>query len=382
MKMLDVYPVFDIEPVKAQGSYIWDDKGDRYLDFYGGHAVISVGHTHPHYVNRINDQLNKLSFYSNSVKISIQEECAVKLGELSGYPDYDLFMCNSGAEALENAMKLAAFNFEGDKIIVFEKGFHGRTSMAVSATDNPKIQTKFDNKTSMVRLPLNDLNAFEANMDSSVCAVIVEGIMGIGGIHEPSTAFLESLRKQCDQHGAALILDEVQSGFGRSGHFFAHQKVNVKADIIAMAKGMGNGFPVGGVLVSPKLETWKGMLGSTFGGNHLACAATLGVLEVIEKEDLMTNATKRGQQLKEHFQKWQQVKEIRGSGLMLGLVFDFPVAHMRKSLVYDERVFTGSSSEPNTLRLLPPLTIGDEEIEEFIKACESVFAKSELMEAS
>ena len=381
MKMLDVYPVFDIEPVKAMGSYIWDEKGNRYLDFYGGHAVISIGLTHPHYVTRIQDQLNQLSFYSNSVKIAIQEECAAKLGALSGYPDYDLFMCNSGAEALENAMKLAAFNCEGDKVIVFEKGFHGRTSMAVSATDNPKIQTKFDNKTAMVRLPLNDLEALETAMDSSVCAVIVEGILGIGGIHEPSTAFFHEVRKRCDQFGAALILDEVQSGFGRSGHFFAHQKARVKADIVAMAKGMGNGFPVGGVLVSPELETWKGMLGSTFGGNHLACAATLGVLEVIEQQELMKNATQRGEQLIRYFEGWDQVKEIRGSGLMLGLVFDFPVAPMRKSLVYDQKVFTGSSSEPNTLRLLPPLTIGDEEIEEFVRACEAVFANSELMEA-
>lgn len=381
MKMLDVYPVFDIEPVKAMGSYIWDEKGNRYLDFYGGHAVISIGHTHPHYVTRIQDQLNQLSFYSNSVKIAIQEECAAKLGALSGYPDYDLFMCNSGAEALENAMKLAAFNCEGDKVIVFEKGFHGRTSMAVSATDNPKIQTKFDNKTAMVRLPLNDLEALETAMDSSVCAVIVEGILGIGGIHEPTTIFFNEVRKRCDQFGAALILDEVQSGFGRSGHFFAHQKARVKADIVAMAKGMGNGFPVGGVLVSPELETWKGMLGSTFGGNHLACAATLGVLEVIEQQELMKNATQRGEQLIRYFEGWDQVKEIRGSGLMLGLVFDFPVAPMRKSLVYDQKVFTGSSSEPNTLRLLPPLTIGDEEIEEFVRACEAVFANSELMEA-
>lgn len=375
MNPIDVYPVYDIAPVKAEGAYVWDDQGTKYLDFYGGHAVISIGHTHPHYVLRINDQLGKLGFYSNSIQMPIQKELASKLGELSGYADYDVFFCNSGAEATENAIKVAAFSQpEKSKIIVFEKGFHGRTSMAVSCTDNKKVQTQFDNHQDIIRLPLNDLNALKTNFDDQICAVMVEGMLGIGGIHVPSREFLATIRRLCDEHGAVMILDEIQSGYGRSGAFFAHQLQGVKADVITMAKGMGNGFPIGGVLVSPEMTRWKGMLGSTFGGNHLACAAGLAVLEVLEQEDLLTNAQKQGAYLKQELSKVDQVKETRGSGLMLGLVMDQPVAELRKSLVFDHQVFTGSSSEPDVLRLLPPLSIDSHACDLFLEAFRNVLA--------
>ncbi len=375
MKPIDVYPVYDIAPLRAEGAYVWDDQGTKYLDFYGGHAVISIGHTHPHYVQRISDQLGKLGFYSNSIKMPIQEELATKLGELSGYADYDVFFCNSGAEATENAIKVAAFSRPGkSKIIVFEKGFHGRTSMAVSCTDNQKVQTQFDNQTDIIRLPLNNVEALKEHFDDQVCAVMVEGMLGIGGIHVPNKLFLETIRSLCDQHGAIMILDEIQSGYGRTGAFFAHQLQEVRADVITMAKGMGNGFPIGGVLVSPELARWKGMLGSTFGGNHLACAAGLAVLEVMENEALLTNAQDKGNYLIEELSRINQVKEIRGAGLMLGLVMDQPVAELRKSLVFDHHVFTGSSSEPNVLRLLPPLSIDDHECDQFLEAFKKALA--------
>lgn len=373
MNPIDVYPVYDIAPVKAEGAYVWDNQGTKYLDFYGGHAVISIGHTHPHYVKRISDQLGKLGFYSNSIKMPIQEELAEKLGKLSGYNDYDVFFCNSGAEATENAIKVAAFSRpEKSKIIVFEKAFHGRTSMAVSLTDNKKVQTQFDNHEDIIRLPLNNLEALKANFSDQVCAVMVEGMLGIGGIHVPSKEFLQTIRSLCDEHGAIMILDEIQSGYGRSGAFFAHQLQEVKADVITMAKGMGNGFPIGGVLVSPEMTRWKGMLGSTFGGNHLACAAGLAVLEVIEQEELLSNARQQGEYLKQELSKIDQVKEIRGAGLMLGLVMDQPVAEMRKALVFDHQVFTGSSSEPNVLRLLPPLSIDNHACDQFLNAFQKV----------
>lgn len=375
MHPIDVYPVYDIAPVKAEGAYVWDDQGAKYLDFYGGHAVISIGHTHPHYVKRISDQLGKLGFYSNSIKMPIQEELAAKLGELSGYADYDVFFCNSGAEATENAIKVAAFSRpEKSKIIVFEKGFHGRTSMAVSCTDNKKVQTQFDNHKDIIRLPLNDEAALKEHFNDQICAVMVEGMLGIGGIHVPSKPFLETIRNLCDHHGSIMILDEIQSGYGRSGAFFAHQLQGVKADVITMAKGMGNGFPIGGVLVSPKMTRWKGMLGSTFGGNHLACAAGLAVLEVMETEDLLTNAQEKGRYLTDELSKFEQVKEIRGDGLMLGLVMTKPVADIRKSLVFDHQVFTGSSSESNVLRLLPPLSIDDHACDQFLTAFNKVVA--------
>ncbi|MDW3193464.1 MAG: aminotransferase class III-fold pyridoxal phosphate-dependent enzyme [Cytophagales bacterium] len=375
MNPIDVYPVYDITPHKAEGAYVWDDQGTKYLDFYGGHAVISIGHTHPHYVQRINDQLGRLGFYSNSIRMPIQQELATKLGELSGYADYDVFFCNSGAEATENAIKAAGFSQpEKSKIIVFEKGFHGRTSMAVSCTDNKKVQTQFDNHQDIIRLPLNDLESLKANFNDQICAVMVEGMLGIGGIHVPSKEFLAAIRSLCDEHGAVMILDEIQSGYGRSGVFFAHQLQDVKADVVTMAKGMGNGFPIGGVLVSPEMTRWKGMLGSTFGGNHLACAAGLAVLEVMEKENLLTNAQEKGAYLKQELSKIEQVKEIRGAGLMLGLVMDQPVADIRKSLVFDHQVFTGSSSEPNVLRLLPPLSIDDHDCDQFLEAFRKVLA--------
>lgn len=375
MKPIDVYPVYDIAPVRAEGAYVWDDQGTKYLDFYGGHAVISIGHTHPHYVRRISDQLGKLGFYSNSIKMPIQEELATKLGELSGYGDYEVFFCNSGAEATENAIKVAAFSRpEKSKIIVFEKGFHGRTSMAVSCTDNKKVQTQFDNHEDIIRLPLNDVEALRESFNDQVCAVMVEGMLGIGGIHVPSKGFLEVIRNLCDEHGAIMILDEIQSGYGRSGAFFAHQLQHVKADVITMAKGMGNGFPIGGVLVRPEMTRWKGMLGSTFGGNHLACAAGLAVLEVMDNEDLMSNARAKGQYLIKELSKIKQVKEIRGAGLMLGLVMGQPVAEIRKSLVFDHQVFTGSSSEPDVLRLLPPLSIDGHACDQFLEAFKKVLA--------
>lgn len=370
MKPLDVYPVYDIEPVRGKGTYVWDKTGTRYLDFYGGHAVISIGHSHPHYVERINEQLGKIGFYSNSVKMPIQEECASLLGKVAGHESYDLFFCNSGAEATENAIKVAAFNNPGNKIIVFEKGFHGRTSMAVSCTDNAKIRTQFDNKESIVTLPLNDVAQLEAHFDDQICAVMVEGIQGIGGIHVPTNEFLSAIRRLCDQHNAVFIMDEIQSGFGRSGHFFAHQRSGVSADVITMAKGMGNGFPVGGILVKSGLEHWKGMLGSTFGGNHLACAATLAVLEVMETEALIANAASMGQWLKEKLAAFDEIKEIRGEGLMLGLVFDEPIADLRKQLVFEHHVFTGSASDPKVLRLLPPLSVSAEEAQEFTEKFE------------
>lgn len=369
MNPIAVYPVYEITPVRGEGAYVWDDQGKQYLDFYGGHAVISIGHTHPHYVKRINEQLGQLGFYSNSIKIPIQEALAQKLGEHSGYEDYDVFFCNSGAEATENAIKVAGFSQpEKSKIIVFEKGFHGRTSMAVSCTDNQKVQTQFDNHKDIIRLPLNDESALKAQFTDEVCAVMVEGMLGIGGIHVPTKAFLATIRALCDQHAATLILDEIQSGYGRTGAFFAHQLQGVKADVVTMAKGMGNGFPIGGMLVSPGMTRWKGMLGSTFGGNHLACAAGLAVLEVIESEGLLENARTQGKHLMEGLATIDQVKSVRGSGLMLGLVMDHPVADLRKSLVFDHQVFTGSSSEPNVLRLLPPLTIVEQEVDQFLNA--------------
>ncbi|MEM9324800.1 MAG: aspartate aminotransferase family protein [Bacteroidota bacterium] len=371
MKPLPVYPVYDIEPVRGEGAYIWDSKGDRYLDFYGGHAVISIGHSHPHYVRRISEQLSRIGFYSNSVRMPIQEQYAQKLGELSPYDDYDLFLCNSGAEAMENAIKVAAFNSKRNRIIVFEKGFHGRTSMAVSCTDNDRIRTQFDNTAQIQRLPLNDLDRLEKAFDEDVAAVIVEGILGIGGIHVPTPAFLQRIRSLCDQYQSVMVMDEVQSGVGRSGKFFAHEWGGVKPDVIALAKGMGNGFPIGGVLVRPEMEAWKGMLGSTFGGNHLACAAGLAVLEVIEEESLLDNALRREEELRTKLNDIQEIKEIRGHGLMLGLVFDIAIAELRKSLVFDHNVFTGSSSEPNVLRLLPPLSIGSTEIDMFVEGLET-----------
>ncbi|NDK54386.1 aspartate aminotransferase family protein [Pontibacter fetidus] len=375
MNLFDVYPVFDINPVRGQGCYIWDDKGTRYLDLYGGHAVISIGHSHPHYVKRIARQLYDIGFYSNSVQMPMQEELAAKIGELSGYPDYSLFLCNSGAEANENAIKLASFQTGRKKIIAFKGAFHGRTSAAVAATDNPSIIAPVNETDNVVFLPLNNLDAFAQALNehgSELAAVIVEGIQGVGGVHIPEPTFLKAVEAGCKKAGALLILDEVQSGYGRSGKFFAHQHAGVKPDLITVAKGMGNGFPIGGVLISPNIEAKHGMLGTTFGGNYLACAAGIAVLEVMEQEQLLDNATRMGQRLMQELQALPGVREVRGQGLMIGVELEESCAPIRKELLEKHRIFTGSSSDKNTLRLLPPLTISAREIEAFVSAFESI----------
>lgn len=367
MKLFDVYPLFPIEPVKAEGSWLWDKEGKKYLDLYGGHAVISIGHNHPHFVERLKDQLDKISFYSNSVKNSMQEELAEKLGKLSGYPDYELFLCNSGAEANENALKLASFVTGRKKVIAFSKAFHGRTSGAVAATDNPKIVAPFNANHEIEFLPFNDLKSAEEKIDSKVAAVIIEGIQGVGGIQVPTTAFLELLSKKCKQVGALLILDEIQSGYARTGKFFAHQHASIKADLITTAKGMGNGFPIGGVLINPTIKPWSGMLGTTFGGNYLACAAALSVLEVIESEKLLSNAATLGNYWIEQLRNFESIKEVRGLGLMIG--FDLPesLARLRKDLLFKHHIFTGEA-KPNTVRLLPSLALKKSEADILLDA--------------
>jgi len=368
MQLFDVYPLYPIEPVRALGAKLWDKEGKEYLDLYGGHAVISIGHTHPHYVKRITDQLSKIGFYSNAVQNSLQEELAEAMGRISGYYDYQFFMCSSGAEANENALKLASFHTGNRKIIAVENAFHGRTSGAVAATDNPKIVAPFNNGHDVVFVPLNDLKALTEAFDDDVAGVIIEGIQGVAGLYTPSDAFLAKARELCDSYEAALILDEVQSGAGRTGKFFAHQHSIVRPDIITMAKGMGNGFPVGCVLISPEIEPWHGMLGTTFGGNHLACAASLAVLEVIEEEHLLKNAAEMGAYLEGELKKIEQVKEVRGKGLMIGAEFDFDVAALRKALIFEHGIFTGSASNKNTIRLLPPLNISKAELDQFLAA--------------
>lgn len=369
MDLLAVYPLFDVEPVKAKGNYVFTEDGTKYLDMYGGHAVISIGHSHPLYVKRITEQINKIGFYSNSVPIGIQKELAEKLGELSGYADWNLFLCNSGAEANENALKMASAYNGRKKILVFEKGFHGRTSLAVAATDNPRILFPVNEGAEIVRLKLEDFEGVEkALKQENICAVLIEGIQGISGIHAPTPEFLKHIRTLCDQTNTVLILDEIQSGFGRTGKFFAHQHSGVEPDIISMAKGMGNGFPVGGIITHPKFRATFGMLGTTFGGNHLACAASLAVLEVMEKENLIKHAEELGEYLMEELKKLPKVKEVRGAGLMIGVEFEFEIAEMRKTLLYKHHIFTGSSSDKNTLRLLPALEIGKREITDFLKA--------------
>ncbi|MEP1150330.1 MAG: aminotransferase class III-fold pyridoxal phosphate-dependent enzyme [Balneola sp.] len=375
MNLLSVYPLFDIEPVKAEGNYVFTDDGTKYLDMYGGHAVISIGHSHPHYVKRITEQVNKIGFYSNSVKISVQNELAQKLGKISGYEDWNLFLCNSGAEAVENALKVASAHNNRKKVLVFEKGFHGRTSLAVAASDNPKILFPVNEGADVIRVAWEDFEATESALkEEDVCAVLIEGIQGIAGIKVPSKEFLQHLRTLCDTTNTVLILDEIQSGFGRSGKFFAHQHSGVTPDIITMAKGMGNGFPIGGIITHPKFEASFGMLGTTFGGNHLACAASLAVLEVLEDEKLIENATEMGNYLKSQLSTIPEIKEIRGLGLMIGIEFDFEIAEMRKELLFAHYIFTGSSSNKNTLRVLPSLGVGKKEIDQFIKALKEVLA--------
>ena len=372
MRTFDVYPRYDIEPIRGEGCYVWDNNNHRYLDLYGGHAVISIGHSHPTYVKAIQDQVERLGFYSNSVQMPIQEELAQKLGKISGLMDYTLFLTNSGAESTENALKLASFHTGRKRVIVFERGFHGRTSLAVEATDNAKIVAPINVTGNVVRLPLNDLEALTEAMDDSVAAVMVEGIQGIGGIHLPSNDFLAKARELCDVHGAVLILDEIQSGYGRSGAFFAYQHTNVTPDIVSMAKGMGNGFPIGGILISPKFEASAGLLGTTFGGNHLACAAGVAVLNVIEEENLMENARQVGNYLLDQLMLIDQLVEVRGRGLMVGMDLHQQVKSVRSRLLLEHRIFTGSSSNPNTLRILPPLSVSKEEIDQFIAALKEV----------
>jgi acetylornithine aminotransferase len=385
MNLFDVYPLNDVTIVKAKDSYVWDDNGVQYLDMYGGHAVISIGHTHPHWVKRIEKQLNKIAFYSNSVKIPIQRELATKLGKISGKEDYQLFLCNSGAEANENALKLASFHNGRKKIVAFKKAFHGRTSLAVSVTDNPSIVAPVNQTDNVTFLPFNDETAikeyFQTN-GNDICAVIVEGIQGVGGIHVATESFLQLIRSLCDTHGAVFIADDIQSGYGRSGKFFSHDFAGVNADIYTMAKGMGNGFPVGGILIAPNIKPKHGMLGTTFGGNQLACAAALAVLEVIEEDDLIEKAKQRGQYLMNLLKKIDGIENIRGRGLMIG--FDVPeeLKDLRKNLLYKHNIFTGES-KPNTIRLLPSLAISRKQLDEFLEALkEEIEAmKSENMEA-
>jgi acetylornithine aminotransferase len=362
MKLFDVYNLFDIEPVKARGSWLWDASGNRYLDMYGGHAVISIGHNHPHFVERITRQMEKISFYSNSVRSSIQEELAEKLGSLSGYPDYQLFLCNSGAEANENALKLASFVTGRKKVVTFRKAFHGRTSGAVAVTDNPKIVAPFNGAHRVAFLPLNDIPAIDTEVNEEAAAVIIEGIQGVGGIFEPSAEFLKALKSRCEKAGALLILDEVQSGYGRTGKFFAHQWAGIRPDLITTAKGMGNGFPIGGVLIHPSVKPWMGMLGTTFGGNHLACAAGLAVLEVMESEGLTEKAYQNGAGMTERLSR--TFPAVRGRGLMIGFDVSDEWSALRKDLLEKERIFTGEA-KPNVIRLLPALNISLEEISLF-----------------
>lgn len=368
MNLFDVYPLLDITPVKGQNCYIWDENGTKYLDLYGGHAVISVGHSHPHYIKRINDQLSQIGFYSNSVQIPQQKELAEKLGAACGYPDYQLFLVNSGAEANENALKLASFVTGRKKMVAFKKGFHGRTSAAVAVTDNPKIVAPFNETPNAIILPFNDLALLEEQLKTNeIGGVIIEGIQGIGGIHVPDPTFLIGAEKLCKQYGTLLILDEIQSGYGRSGKFFAHQYTSVKPDLITVAKGMGNGFPVGALLIAPEIKPWFGMLGTTFGGNYLACAASLAVLEIMENEKLVENAAEVGEYLIDKLKNVSGIKEVRGQGLMIGLEFEQQINDIRHVLLKKHHIFTGVSGA-NTIRLLSPLTLTKEQADVFVEA--------------
>ena len=368
MNLFDVYPLLDITPVKGQNCYIWDENGTKYLDLYGGHAVISVGHSHPHYIKRINDQLCQIGFYSNSVQIPQQKELAEKLGAACGYPDYQLFLVNSGAEANENALKLASFVTGRKKMVAFKKGFHGRTSAAVAVTDNPKIVAPVNETSNAIILPFNDLALLEEQLKTNeIGGVIIEGIQGIGGIRVPDPEFLIGAEKLCKQYGALLILDEIQSGYGRSGKFFAHQYTPVKPDLITVAKGMGNGFPVGALLIAPEIKPWFGMLGTTFGGNYLACAASLAVLEIMENEKLVENAAEVGEYLINKLKNISGIKEVRGQGLMIGLEFDQQINDIRHVLLKKHHIFTGVSGA-NIIRLLSPLTLTKQQADTFIEA--------------
>lgn len=369
MNLFDVYPLNDITIVKASGSTVWDDQGQEYLDLYGGHAVISIGHTHPHYVKRVTEQLNQVGFYSNSVHIPLQNQLAEKLGRVSGKTDYQLFLCNSGAEANENALKLASFYNGRKKIIAFKGAFHGRTSLAVSATDSPKIIAPVNETDHVIFLPFNDEVALQqafADSGDEICAVIIEGIQGVGGIREASVPFLQLIRSLCDQYNAVYIADSVQCGYGRTGHFYSHDYAGVQADVYTMAKGMGNGFPVAGIAIAPKFKPWHGMLGTTFGGNHLACAAALAVLEVMEQDQLMENAAATGSYLIAELRKMEEIREVRGRGLMIGIELPEELSQVKKNLLFTHHIFTGEA-KPNVIRLLPALTLTKEQADHFLE---------------
>jgi len=378
MNLFDVYPINNIEIVKGSGSLVWDKTGQEYLDLYGGHAVISIGHTHPVYVDRITAQLNKLGFYSNSIEIPLQQELAEKLGQVSGRQDYQLFLINSGAEATENALKLASFYNGRKKIIAFKGAFHGRTSMAVAVTDNPKIVAPVNETENVIFLPHNDEAALEqafAESGDEISAVIIEGIQGVGGIRVASESFLKKIRSLCDKYNAVYIADAVQCGYGRSGKFYSHDFAGADADVYTMAKGMGNGFPIGAISIAPKFKPWHGMLGTTFGGNHLACTAALAVLEVIEQDNLIQNAANVGSFLMDELKQFGQIKEIRGRGLMIGIELPEELSNVKKELLFKHHIFTGEA-KPNVIRLLPALNLTKAHAERFLEAFSSILSSS------
>jgi len=369
MSLFDVYPLYDVTPTHAKDVFVYDDNGTSYLDLYGGHAVISIGHSHPKYVTAVTDQIQKLGFYSNAVKNPLQVKLAQKLAQLSGCYDYQLFLCNSGAEANENALKLASFHNGKSKILAFKNSFHGRTSASVVATDNSKIVAPVNAQQKVDFVELGDLDTVASVLKANkTCAVIIECIQGVGGLDQSTTEFYQGLEALCKTHDTILIADEVQSGFGRTGDFFAFQKHSISPDIISMAKGMGNGFPVGGILIHPSIKASYGLLGTTFGGNHLACASTLAVLDVIENENLMQNATKISEYVMEKARQLPKLKAVKGRGLMLGLEFDFPISELRKQLIFEHHIFTGSAKNPNLIRILPPLTVQKEHIDTLFEA--------------
>jgi acetylornithine/N-succinyldiaminopimelate aminotransferase len=369
MNLFDVYPLYDVTPVKAEGVFVWDENNIKYLDLYGGHGVISIGHTHPEYIKGLSEQLHKIGFYSNSIQNPLQKELAQKLGEISGCENYNLFLCNSGAEANENALKLASFITNKSRILSFNNSFHGRTSAAVAVTDNASINAPINLQQKVTFLPLNDIELVIHEIGKNdVAAVIIEGIQGVGGLDEGTSVFFNELQQICNKNGVLLILDEIQSGYGRSGEFFAFQHHNIQPDIITTAKGMANGFPIGGVLISEAIEAKYGMLGTTFGGNHLACAAAISVVDIIDKENLINNVNEVSQYFLNEIKKVPKVKKVKGKGLMLGIEFDFEVGELRKKLIFEKQIFTGGSNNKKLLRILPPLCIKKEQIDIFINA--------------
>ena len=376
MKLFDVYPLYDVTPVKAKDVFVYDENGTEYLDLYGGHAVISIGHGHPHYIKKLKDQLDNIGFYSNAIQNPLQQELADAIGHQSCCHDYQLFLCSSGAEAIENALKLASFHTQKKRIIAFRNAFHGRTSAAVAATDNPNINAPLNKQQKVTFLEFNDSEGLENELQKGdVCAVIFEAIQGVGGLDQPSEAFVYDMDRLCKKYNSCLIADEVQSGFGRTGTFFAYQKYAIQPHIVTMAKGMGNGFPIGGILVHPSIEAKYGMLGTTFGGNHLACAASVAVLDVLEKERLQEKSKELEAYFMNQAKDILEVKQIKGRGLMLGLEFNFEVGALRKTLIYDKKIFTGGSSNKNLLRILPPLTVQKKHIDYFFKSLKEAFTE-------